>query len=158
MSIENLGRKLCALFLSVSLLLSYIPSPAYAMELDDSPATDSSIHVEESKAEEDGTEINLTDVGATENESEPDQSPFLSEILGDEKNDTTVVSFNAEQGESVAESYSPIITAQPEAESESMEYSEFGGAFLEVEAKAAGNGELSYKWYRVSLGEEAGQP
>ena len=154
MSIENLGRKLCALFLSVSLLLSYIPSPAYAMELDDSPATDSSIHVEESKAEEDGTEINLTDVGATENESEPDQSPFLSEILGDEKNDTTVVSFNAEQGESVAESYSPIITAQPEAESESMEYSEFGGAFLEVEAKAAGNGELSYKWYRVSSPED----
>ena len=154
MSIENLGRKLCALFLSVSLLLSYIPSPAYAMELDDSPATDSSIHVEESKAEEDGTEINLTDVGATENESEPDQSPFLSEILGDEKNDTTVVSYNAEQGESVAESYSPIITAQPEAESESMEYSEFGGAFLEVEAKAAGNGELSYKWYRVSSPED----
>ena len=154
MSIENLGRKLCALFLSVTLLLSYIPSPAYAMELDDSPATDSSIHVEESKAEEDGTEINLTDVGATENESEPDQSPFLSEILGDEKNDTTVVSFNAEQGESVAESYSPIITAQPEAESESMEYSEFGGAFLEVEAKAAGNGELSYKWYRVSSPED----
>ena len=154
MSIKNWGRKLCALFLSVSLLLSYIPSPAYAMELDDSPATDSSIHVEESKAEEVDTEISLADVGATENENEPDQSPFLSEISDDEENDTTVVLFNAEQGESVEESYYPVITVQPEAESESIEYSEFGGAFLEVEAEAAGNGELSYKWYRVSSPED----
>ena len=30
----------------------------------------------------------------------------------------------------------PIIRTQPQAESESMEYSEFGGAFLEVEAEA----------------------
>ena len=154
MSIKNWGRKLCALFLSVSLLLSYIPSPAYAMELDDSPATDSSIHVEESKAEEVDTEISLADVGAVENENEPDQSPFLSEISDDEENDTTVVLFNAEQGESVEESYYPVITVQPEAESESIEYSEFGGAFLEVEAEAAGNGELSYKWYRVSSPED----
>ena len=154
MSIKNWGRKLCALFLSVSLLLSYIPSPAYAMEFDDSPATDSSIHVEESKAEEVDTEISLADVGAVENENEPDQSPFLSEISDDEENDTTVVLFNAEQGESVEESYYPVITVQPEAESESMEYSEFGGAFLEVAAEAAGNGELSYKWYRVSSPED----
>ena len=154
MSIKNWGRKLCALFLSVSLLLSYIPSPAYAMELDDSPATDSSIHVEESKAEEVDTEISLADVGAVENENEPDQSTFLSEISDDEENDTTVVLFNAEQGESVEESYYPVITVQPEAESESMEYSEFGGAFLEVAAEAAGNGELSYKWYRVSSPED----
>ena len=71
-----------------------------------------------------------------------------------EEVEDAVALFNAEQGESVEESYYPIITAQPEAESESMEYSEFGGAFLEVAAEAAGNGELSYKWYRVSSPED----
>ena len=48
----------------------------------------------------------------------------------------------------------PVIRTQPQAESESMEYSEFGGAFLEVEAEATDNGELSYKWYKVSSPED----
>ena len=52
------------------------------------------------------------------------------------------------------ESYYPVITLQPEPESEATEYEEFGGMFLEIEAEAKGNGELSYHWYRVSTPED----
>ena len=55
---------------------------------------------------------------------------------------------------SVEDEYAPIIKTQPAPELENMEYNEFGGAFLEVEAEATGGGELSYHWYRVSTPED----
>ena len=57
-------------------------------------------------------------------------------------------------GTSAEEEYAPIIKTQPAPESENIEYSEFGGAFLEVEAEATGDGELSYHWYRISTPED----
>ena len=125
-------QKVISLLLTAVLLISYVPAYGFA-----------DVVSEDSYAASDG------ETGET---IAPEDAAVLSDNV--EEVEDAVALFNAEQGESVEESYYPIITAQPEAESESMEYSEFGGAFLEVEAKAAGNGELSYKWYRVSSPED----
>lgn len=125
-------QKVISLLLTAVLLISYVPAYGFA-----------DVVSEDSYAASDG------ETGET---IAPEDAAVLSDNV--EEVEDAVALFNAEQGESVEESYYPVITVQPEAEPESMEYSEFGGAFLEVAAEAAGNGELSYKWYRVSSPED----
>ena len=179
-----LARRLCSFLLAFSLLLPYIPSPAYAVENDESSiavSTDSigeGENIEKSPLTVDGEDISPEFNGNTDGEinSEVDDAvqddsanspsnaaedglqPEINAGLevNNELDEENQLVLSEEFGmpENDEADYTPTITKQPQSVAE--EKSAGRTSSLTVEAAGAGNGVLSYQWYEVgSSGDTA---
>ena len=179
-----LARRLCSFLLAFSLLLPYIPSPAYAVENDESSiavSTDSigeGENIEKSPSTVDGEDISPEFNGNTDGEinsnvddavqddsanspSNAAEDGLQPEInvgleVNNELDDENQLVLSEEFGmpENDETDYTPTITKQPQSVAE--EKSAGRTSSLTVEATGAGNGVLSYQWYEVgSSGDTA---
>ena len=176
MNMKLLARKFFAGFLAFSIIISYIPSPVYAMELDEGTGeivsdsdiekvdvaldgdtlpnaqdeADDDFNAEITDIVEDAPEgIDLTE--EAEGETAMDDVESIAVSVTDESEDVQeAIAFSSEtEGEADAadEDYHPTIETQPESVAEKK--SLLGTTALTVKATAPGNGELSYQWYLV---------
>ena len=177
-----LARRLCSFLLAFSLLLPYIPSPAYAVENDESSiavSTDSigeGENIEKSPLTVDGEDISPEFNGNTDGEinsnvddavqddsanspnnaAEDGLQPEINVGLevNNELDDENQLVLSEEFGmpENDETDYTPTITKQPQSVAE--EKSAGRTSSLTVEATGAGNGVLSYQWYEVGSSED----
>ena len=179
---DLLAKRLCSFLLAFSLLLPYIPSPAYAVENDESSIavfTDSigeGENIEKSPSTVDGEDISPEFNGNTDGEiysnvddavqddsanspSNAAEDGLQPEInvgleVNNELDDENQLVLSEEFGmpENDETDYTPTITKQPQSVAE--EKSAGRTTSLTVEATGAGNGVLSYQWYEVGSSED----
>ena len=150
MNMKLLARRFFAVLLAFSMIASYVPSPAYAMDLDDSVGETISDNVIE-EIDETSYEDNSPNV---QNETDDDPNTETIDIVGEASEETDdvqeIVAFSSAAGDELdvtEEDYYPTIDAQPESVAKAV--AAVKKAKLTVTATATGGGELSYQWYLV---------